>query len=448
MLLPRANGVDATQEPFNLDVSMTTEQRASDSADRKRPDIPWLHFEAQALAGLQGVNVLCMQIGLCADADELVESPMDEIDERKDGAVADDTRIRASLPTIEHASKAGAKVMLMSHLGRPEEGVYDEASSMKPVAAHLGKLLGREVRVVKDWLDGVELADGEVVLCENVRFNKGEKKNNDDLAKKMAALCDVYVMDAFGTAHRAQASTHGVAKYAPVACAGPLLSAELDALSRALEKPARPMVAIVGGSKVSTKLTVLKSLSTIVDQLIVGGGIANTFILAEGNKIGKSLAEPDLVNEAKDIINAARAKGGDVPVPVDVVCGKEFSPTAEATLKDVEDVEADDMIFDIGPKSSQQLEKILAEAGTIVWNGPVGVFEFDQFGAGTKAMADAIAKSKAFSIAGGGDTLAAVAKYGIADKVSYISTGGGAFLEFLEGKKLPAVEILEQRAQA
>ena len=366
----------------------------------------------------------------------------------KDGAVADDTRIRASLPTIEHAIKAGAKVMLMSHLGRPEEGVYDEASSMKPVAAHLGKLLGREVRVVKDWLDGVELADGEVVLCENVRFNKGEKKNNDDLAKKMAALCDVYVMDAFGTAHRAQASTHGVAKYAPVACAGPLLSAELDALSRALEKPARPMVAIVGGSKVSTKLTVLKSLSTIVDQLIVGGGIANTFILAEGNKIGKSLAEPDLVNEAKDIISAARAKGGDVPVPVDVVCGKEFSPTAEATLKDVKDVEADDMIFDIGPKSSQQLEKILAEAGTIVWNGPVGVFEFDQFGAGTKAMADAIAKSKAFSIAGGGDTLAAVAKYGIADKVSYISTGGGAFLEFLEGKKLPAVEILEQRAQA
>ena len=365
----------------------------------------------------------------------------------KDGAVADDTRIRASLPTIEHAMKAGAKVMLMSHLGRPEEGVYDEASSMKPVAAHLGKLLGREVRVIKDWLNGVELRDGDVVLCENVRFNKGEGKNNDELAQKMASICDVYVMDAFGTAHRAQASTHGVAKYAPIACAGPLLSAELDALGRALGNPARPMVAIVGGSKVSTKLTVLKSLSNIVDQLIVGGGIANTFILAEGNPIGKSLAEPDLVQEAKDIIAAARAKGGDVPVPVDVVCGKEFSPTAAATLKDVKDVQADDMIFDIGPKSAQQLEKILAEAGTIVWNGPVGVFEFDQFGAGTKAMAEAIAKSKAFSIAGGGDTLAAVAKYGIADKVSYISTGGGAFLEFLEGKKLPAVEILEQRAQ-
>lgn len=364
----------------------------------------------------------------------------------KDGAVADDTRIRASMPTIEHAMKAGAKVMLMSHLGRPEEGVYDEASSMKPVAVHLGKLLGREVRVVKDWLNGVELREGEVVLCENVRFNKGEKKNDDQLAQKMASICDVYVMDAFGTAHRAQASTHGVAKYAPVACAGPLLSAELDALGRALGSPARPMVAIVGGSKVSTKLTVLKSLSSIVDQLIVGGGIANTFILAEGNPIGKSLAETDLVQEAKDIIAAARAKGGDVPVPVDVVCGKEFSPTATATLKDVKDVEADDMIFDIGPKSAQQLEKILAEAGTIVWNGPVGVFEFDQFGAGTKALAEAIASSKAFSIAGGGDTLAAVAKYGIGDRISYISTGGGAFLEFLEGKKLPAVEILEQRA--
>lgn len=365
----------------------------------------------------------------------------------KNGQVADDTRIRASLPTIEHARNAGAKVMLMSHLGRPEEGVYDEAASLKPVAIRLSQLLGQEVKVVRDWLDGVALADGEVVLCENVRFNKGEGKNNDELAKKMAAICDVYVMDAFGTAHRAQASTHGVAKYAPIACAGPLLAAELDALGKALDKPARPMVAIVGGSKVSTKLTVLKSLSRVVDQLIVGGGIANTFILAEGHKIGKSLAEPDLVQEAHDIIAAARAKGGDVPIPVDVVCGKEFSEQAKATLKAVDQVADDDMIFDIGPQSAKQLEAIIAKAGTIVWNGPVGVFEFDQFGAGTQALAQAIARSKAFSIAGGGDTLAAVAKYGIADKISYISTGGGAFLEFLEGKPLPAVEILTERAK-
>lgn len=365
----------------------------------------------------------------------------------KNGEVADDTRIRASLRTIEIAKNAGAKVMLMSHLGRPEEGVYDEASSLKPVARHLSQLLGQEVRVVKDWLSGVTLADGEVVLCENVRFNQGEGKNNDELAKKMAAICDVYVMDAFGTAHRAQASTHGVAKYAPIACAGPLLAAELEALAKALDKPARPVVAIVGGSKVSTKLTVLKSLSKIVDQLIVGGGIANTFILAEGHNIGKSLAEADLVQEAKDIIAAARAKGGNVPIPVDVVCAKAFSENAAATLKDVNNVADDDMIFDIGPKSSRQLESIIANAGTIVWNGPVGVFEFDQFGAGTEALAKAIASSKAFSIAGGGDTLAAVAKYGIADKISYISTGGGAFLEFLEGKKLPAVEILTERAK-
>lgn len=365
----------------------------------------------------------------------------------KNGQVADDTRIRASLPTIEHARNAGAKVMLMSHLGRPEEGIYDEAASLKPVAIRLSQLLGQEVKVIRDWLDGVALADGEVVLCENVRFNKGEGKNNDDLAKKMAAICDIYVMDAFGTAHRAQASTHGVAKYAPIACAGPLLAAELDALSKALDKPARPMVAIVGGSKVSTKLTVLKSLSRVVDQLIVGGGIANTFILAEGHKIGKSLAETDLVQEARDIIAAARAKGGDVPIPVDVVCGKEFSEQAKASLKAVDQVADDDMIFDIGPQSAKQLEAIIAKAGTIVWNGPVGVFEFDQFGAGTQALAQAIARSKAFSIAGGGDTLAAVAKYGIADKISYISTGGGAFLEFLEGKPLPAVEILAERAK-
>lgn len=365
----------------------------------------------------------------------------------KNGQVADDTRIRASLPTIEHARNAGAKVMLMSHLGRPEEGVYDEAASLKPVALRLSQLLGQEVKVIRDWLEGVALANGEVVLCENVRFNKGEGKNNDELAKKMAAICDIYVMDAFGTAHRAQASTHGVAKYAPIACAGPLLAAELDALSKALDKPARPMVAIVGGSKVSTKLTVLKSLSGVVDQLIVGGGIANTFILAEGHKIGKSLAEPDLVQEARDIIAAARAKGGDVPIPVDVVCAKEFSEQAKATLKAVDQVADDDMIFDIGPQSAKQLEAIIAKAGTIVWNGPVGVFEFDQFGAGTQALAQAIARSKAFSIAGGGDTLAAVAKYGIADKISYISTGGGAFLEFLEGKPLPAVEILTERAK-
>ncbi len=364
----------------------------------------------------------------------------------KNGKVADDTRIRASLPTIQLAMKARAKVMVMSHLGRPEEGVYSEENSMKSVAEHLSGLLGKPVRVVKDYLDGVDVAPGEVVVFENVRFNKGEKKNADDLSNQYAALCDIYVMDAFGTAHRAEASTHGVAKFAPIACAGPLLAAELEALGKALDKPARPMVAIVGGSKVSTKLTVLKSLSKIVDQLIVGGGIANTFILAEGNKVGKSLAEADLVQEARDIIAEARAKGGDVPVPVDVVCGKEFSESAVATLKDVKDVADDDMIFDFGPKSSKQLEEIIANAGTIVWNGPIGVFEFDQFGSGTKALSLAIANSKAFSIAGGGDTLAAVAKYNIADKVSYISTGGGAFLEFLEGKKLPAVAILEERA--
>ena len=366
----------------------------------------------------------------------------------KDGKVASDKRIRASLPTIEHAMKAGARVMLMSHLGRPTEGEYDEQFSLKPVAEHLSGLLGKPVRLVQDYLERPpEVAEGEVVILENVRFNKGEKKNDDELARKYAALCDIYVMDAFGTAHRAQASTHGVARYAPVACAGPLLAAELEALGRALDNPKRPMVAIVGGSKVSTKLTVLDSLSKIVDQLIVGGGIANTFIAAAGYNVGKSLYEPDLVDEARRLMEAARAKGGEIPVPTDVVTGKEFSETAKAETKKVSEVADDDMIFDIGPETAATYADYLKKAGTIVWNGPVGVFEFDQFGEGTRALAMAIAESPAFSIAGGGDTLAAVDKYGIADRVSYISTGGGAFLEFLEGKKLPAVAILEERAR-
>lgn len=366
----------------------------------------------------------------------------------KDGEVTSDKRIRASVPTIELCIKAGAKVMIMSHLGRPTEGEFSEEFSLQPVAARLSSLLGKDVAVARDWLDGVsDMVDGDVVLCENVRFNVGEKNNDDDLSKKMADLCDIYVMDAFGTAHRAQASTHGVAKYAPVACAGPLLAGELEALGKALDNPKRPMVAIVGGSKVSTKLTVLESLSKVVDQLIVGGGIANTFIAAEGHNVGKSLYEESLVDTARKLRDAAKAGGGDIPVPTDVVCGKEFSETTEATLKKVEDVEDDDMIFDIGPESAKALAEIIKAAGTIVWNGPVGVFEFDQFGDGTKTLGMAIADSNAFSIAGGGDTLAAVDKYGIADKISYISTGGGAFLEFLEGKKLPAVEILEERAR-
>ncbi|MGW8247180.1 MAG: phosphoglycerate kinase [Acidiferrobacterales bacterium] len=365
----------------------------------------------------------------------------------KDGKVTSDKRIRASLPTIELCMKAGAKVMLMSHLGRPTEGEPADEYSLQPVADHLFGLLGKKVGLVKDYLDKApELMDGEVVILENVRFNKGEKKNDEELSKKYASLCDIYVMDAFGTAHRAQASTHGVARFAPVACAGPLLAGELEALGKALDNPARPMVAIVGGSKVSTKLTVLESLSKVVDQLIVGGGIANTFIAAEGYGVGKSLYEEDLVETAKKLKADAQARGGDIPVPTDVVCGKEFSESAEATLKKVSEVADDDMIFDIGPETAQTFADMLKTAGTIVWNGPVGVFEFDQFGEGTKALSMAIAESPAFSIAGGGDTLAAVDKYNIADKVSYISTGGGAFLEFLEGKKLPAVEILEQRA--
>jgi phosphoglycerate kinase len=365
----------------------------------------------------------------------------------KNGKVTDETRIYASVPTIEYLMAVGAKVMVMSHLGRPEEGVYDEKYSLAPLAEKLTGHLGRKVRLVKDWLEGVEVANGEVVLFENVRFNKGEEANDDALAKKMAALCEVFVMDAFGTAHRAQASTHGVAKYAPVACAGPLLWKELKALNLALRDPRRPMVAIVGGSKVSSKLTVLESLSGIVDQLIVGGGIANTFIAAAGYNVGKSLYEPDLIPTAKRLAEKAKARGAEIPVPVDVVCGKEFSETAQATLKSVDQVEDDDMIFDIGPETSERLAQLLAKAGTIIWNGPVGVFEFDQFGAGTEALARAIAKSAAFSLAGGGDTLAAVAKYGVEDHITYISTGGGAFLEFLEGKVLPAVEILEQRGK-
>ena len=366
----------------------------------------------------------------------------------KDGKVTSDKRIRASLPSIEFAMKAGAKVMLMSHLGRPTEGEVSEENSLKPVADALSVLLGKQVPLVKDYLEKAPaMQNGDVVLFENVRFNKGEKKNSDELSKQYAALCDVYVMDAFGTAHRAQASTHGVGMHAPVACAGILLAAELDALGKALANPKRPLVAIVGGSKVSTKLTVLESLSKIVDQLIVGGGIANTFIAAAGHKVGKSLCEAELIDTAKKLMADAKKRGADIPVPTDVVVGKEFSETAEATLKKVNDVADDDMIFDVGPETSRAFAEILKQAGTIVWNGPVGVFEFDQFGEGTKAMSYAIADSPAFSIAGGGDTLAAVAKYKISDKVSYISTGGGAFLEFLEGKQLPAVAMLEARAK-
>jgi phosphoglycerate kinase len=365
----------------------------------------------------------------------------------KDGKVTSDARIRASLPTIKMAADAGAKVMLMSHLGRPTEGEYAEEFSLAPVAADLSAKLGKEVRLVKDYLDGgFEVADGEVVLLENVRFNVGEKKNDEALSKKYAALCDVYVMDAFGTAHRAQASTHGAGAFADTACAGPLLAAELEALGKALNNPARPMVAIVGGSKVSTKLTVLESLSEKVDQLVVGGGIANTFIAAAGHNVGKSLYEEELIPTCNKLNGIMEARGAAIPLASDVVCGKEFSESAAAETKDVSEVASDDMIFDIGPNSAAELAEIIKNAGTVVWNGPVGVFEFDQFGEGTKAISMAIAESSAFSIAGGGDTLAAIDKYNIADKVSYISTGGGAFLEFLEGKKLPAVEMLEQAA--
>ena len=363
----------------------------------------------------------------------------------KDGVVTSDARIRASIPTINKALEAGAAVMVMSHLGRPTEGQPEEEFSLQPVVDYLTKALTAPVSLAKDYLAGVNAQAGQVTILENVRFNPGEKKNEDELARQYAALCDVFVMDAFGTAHRAQASTHGVAKFANDACAGPLLAAELDALGKALENPKRPLVAIVGGSKVSTKLTVLDSLASKVDQLVVGGGIANTFIAASGHGIGKSLVEMDLVDEAKRLMQQAEQNGGYIPVPTDVVVGTEFSAEAAATTKDVSEIDADDMVFDIGPDSAAALAKILAEAGTIVWNGPVGVFEFDQFGAGTEAIAHAIANSSAFSIAGGGDTLAAVDKYAIADKVSYISTGGGAFLEFLEGKTLPAVAVLAEK---
>lgn len=366
----------------------------------------------------------------------------------KNGKVTSDARLLAAIPTIELALQKGAKVMVCSHLGRPDEGVYDAEFSMQPVVDYLAGALKAPVRLVVDYLDGVDVDAGEVVVFENVRFNKGEGKNDEALSKKLAALCDVFVMDAFGTAHRAQATTHGVAKFAQVACAGPLLAAELDALAAALKNPKRPLVAIVGGSKVSTKLTVLESLSSVVDQLVVGGGIANTFIAANGNSVGKSLCENDLIPEAQRLMAQAKARGGNIPVPTDVVTGKAFSEDTVAELKNVADISADDMVFDIGPDSTQALVDILKNAGTIVWNGPVGVFEFSQFEAGTKALAEAIANSNAFSIAGGGDTLAAIDKYGVADRISYISTGGGAFLEFLEGKTLPAVEILEQRAKS
>jgi phosphoglycerate kinase len=364
----------------------------------------------------------------------------------QNGIIIDDTRIRASLPGIKHALSKGARLMLVSHLGRPTEGQFDEKESLAPVAKRLSELLASEVPLKRDWLDGVSVEPGKAVLLENCRFNRGEKKNDDALARKIAALCDIYVNDAFATAHRAEATTHGIAKYAPVACAGPLLSAELEALGKALEKPRRPLVAIVGGAKVSTKLTILGELARKVDHLIVGGGIANTFMLAAGMKIGKSLAEPDLLAEATKVAAQIKAQGGQVPLPVDVVVAKELSATAAATTKDVAHMAADDLILDIGPKTAAALTDLLRQAGTIVWNGPLGVFEHDQFAAGTRAIAQAIATSSAFSLAGGGETVAALGKFGVTGKIGYVSTAGGAFLEFLEGKKLPAVEILEQRA--
>ena len=363
-----------------------------------------------------------------------------------DGAVASDARIRAAVPTLQAALAQGAAVIVLSHLGRPKEGVFSDADSLAPVARRLSELLGRPVPLRRDWLQGVECAPGEIVLCENVRFNVGEKKDDESLAKRMAALCDVFVMDAFGTAHRAEASTHGVARFAKAACAGPLLTAELEALERALATPARPMVAIVAGSKVSTKLTVLEALLGKVDQLIVGGGIANTFLAATGKPVGKSLHEPDMLDMARELLARAAARGAEIPLPTDVVVAKEFAATAVPRTCSVDEVAADDLILDIGPRSAQALAAKLGAAGTILWNGPVGVFEFDAFGGGTRTLAEAIAASRAFSLAGGGDTLAAIDKYGVSAGISYISTGGGAFLEFVEGRTLPAVAVLEERA--
>jgi phosphoglycerate kinase len=364
------------------------------------------------------------------------------------GVISSDARIRAAVPSLRAAVSAGARVIVMSHLGRPKEGEFSAEDSLAPVAVRLGELLGQSVRLQRDWLDGVECAPGEVVLCENVRFNKGEKKDDEVLARRMAALSDVFVMDAFGTAHRAEASTHGVARFAPIACAGPLLVGELDALSRALARPARPLVAIVAGSKVSTKLTVLESLLGKVDKLIVGGGIANTFLAANGIEVGKSLHEPDMLDTARALLGQAAARGAEIPLPTDVVVAEEFSPTAVATVRPVGEVRPHELILDIGPQTAARFAGLLAGAGTILWNGPVGVFEFDQFGGGTETLAKAIAASPAFSLAGGGDTLAAIEKYGVAGGISYISTGGGAFLEFVEGKTLPAVAMLESRAAA
>lgn len=365
----------------------------------------------------------------------------------KDGVVTSDARIRAALPTIRHAMEADAQVLLLSHLGRPEEGRFEESLSLAPVATRLSELLGVPVPLRRDWLEGVSCAPGSAVLCENVRFNKGEKKDDAALARRMAALCDIFVMDAFGTAHRAEASTHGVARFAPVACAGPLLVGELDALERALQEPARPLAAIVGGSKVSTKLTVLEALLEKVDLLIVGGGIANTFLAAIGSPVGRSLHEAEMLDVARRLLERARARGAEIPLPTDVVVGKEFASTAHADVRPSAEVRPDEMILDIGPDTAERIAARLESAGTIIWNGPVGVFEFDQFGEGTRVIAQAIARSKAFSLAGGGDTLAAIEKYGVEDGISYVSTGGGAFLEFVEGKTLPAVAALEERAR-